>query len=284
MLIVILFIASPSYGEYFYNGQKFYNGASDGAIATWKSAGKQWAWVSQSALLIGSNETFGAGWNGDTGIPEKDDIHAYIYGQLGDVGYDGLDNDTITPTRIALKLSKLAAEPASPLAGEVYYADESNWDPSGIGIGKAYYVLYDGANWLPLWDEDGNWYINKSQAAGNVFTAAAADNLTASEMNSTITVTAEADINIPDGQCDTATGKWLIVKKVGGTHTVSVTSDDTTPDRFYLSDGTALTATAGWEIDLASADASQITLQCIVAHQWWVIGEIGTATDGGTGD
>lgn len=59
-----------------------------------------------------------------------------------------------------LDLSKLTGAPASPVAGKLYYADCTTWDPSGLGIGKAYYVVYDGASYIALFDEDGAWYVS----------------------------------------------------------------------------------------------------------------------------
>ena len=35
--------------------------------------------VARDSELIGSNEVYGSGWNGDTGLPEKDDIYDYLH-------------------------------------------------------------------------------------------------------------------------------------------------------------------------------------------------------------
>ena len=59
----------------------------------------------------------------------------------------------------ALNLNKLTSAPGTPLAGEVYYADQVTWDPSGLGAVGAYYCIYDGADYIALFDEDGGWYI-----------------------------------------------------------------------------------------------------------------------------
>jgi len=233
-----------------------------------------------TTLGMGDVETLGAGWNGDSYASAKDDIHDYIYDQLGDTGYDGLDNDTVTPTRIRLKLDKLTAEPGSLTAGDVYYADEANWDPAGIGIGIAYYVLYDGANWIPLWNEDGDFYVNKSQAAVNVIPDADGIVLTAAQMNSVIVMTGAGDVDIPENMCDSATGKWLIVKSTAA-HLNSITSNDAT-DAFVLSDGTDCGNAD--ELDLGGAAGNQATIVCIQTNKWWVVGEIGTCVDGGGAD
>ena len=64
-----------------------------------------------------------------------------------------------THTHDGLILTKQTSAPGSPVAGRPYYADGSTWDPSGLGIGKAYYVVYDGTDYIPLWDEDGDWHF-----------------------------------------------------------------------------------------------------------------------------
>ena len=58
-----------------------------------------------------------------------------------------------------LNLDKRASAPGSPVAGRPYYADGTTWDPAGLGISKAYYVIYDGADYIPLFDEDGDRYV-----------------------------------------------------------------------------------------------------------------------------
>ena len=161
------------------------------------------------------------------------------------------------------------------------------WNPCGLDVGISY--------WVTLTDDDpddvyvvyrdigGKAYFSTIQAAMKVATKAAAYDLTAADMNSIYIMTAAGDVNIPDGQCDTATGKWLTVK-TKGTFLNSITSDDTTPDKFVLSNGTVLTATAGWELDLGGAAGNQATVVCLEAHTWYVTGEIGTCVDGGAGD
>lgn len=122
--------------------------------------------------------------------------------------------------------------------------------------------------------------VSKIQAAGNVITDDDGIVLTASQMNSTILMTGAGDVDIPADQCDTATGKWLIVKS-SAAHLNSLTSNDAS-DQFILTDGTLLTA--GNEVDLAGAVASQVCVQCLAANKWYITGEIGSCSDGGAAD
>lgn len=50
--------------------------------------------------------------------------------------------------------------PASPVAGQLYCADETTWNPAGTSLGKGYCTIYDGASYILKWDEDGNDYAN----------------------------------------------------------------------------------------------------------------------------
>ncbi|MBW2003103.1 MAG: hypothetical protein JRI72_00600 [Deltaproteobacteria bacterium] len=225
------------------------------------------------------DEAYSSGWDGDTGCPQKDDVYDYLH-QI-DTDDDGsLDDEELEPILLSLKLKKLTSAPGSPVAGRIYYADGTTWDPAGLGIGKAYYVIYDGSDYIPLFDEDGDWHINKIQAAMNVITDADGITLTASQMNSIIVMTGAGDVDIPADQCDTATGIWITVKSTAA-HLNSLTSNDGS-DQFVLSDGTVLTA--GNELDLGGAAGNQVTCTCMQANKWWVTGEIGTCVDGGAAD
>jgi len=62
---------------------------------------------------IGANETYGSGWNADTGVPEKDDIYDYLH--LLDTNDDG-DIDVIDATLWALKISLSEKAAASGVA------------------------------------------------------------------------------------------------------------------------------------------------------------------------
>lgn len=67
---------------------------------------------------------------------------------------------TGTQTLPDATITKRTSAPGSPVAGTIYYADCSTWDPASLGIGKAYYVIYDGSNYIALFDEDGDWYVS----------------------------------------------------------------------------------------------------------------------------
>ena len=60
----------------------------------------------------------------------------------------------------ALGLELLTAAPASPVAGQVYYADNDTWDPSTIAGTNNYYCIYDGASYIAMWDEDGTFFFS----------------------------------------------------------------------------------------------------------------------------
>jgi hypothetical protein len=62
---------------------------------------------------IGANETYGSGWNSDTGVPEKDDVYDYLH--QFDVDDDG-DIDTIDSTYWATKLNASEKAAASGVA------------------------------------------------------------------------------------------------------------------------------------------------------------------------
>jgi hypothetical protein len=170
--------------------------------------------------------------------------------------------------------------PGTPINGALYHCAIASWNPLGRAGSIDYWVVYDSASYVGLWDDAGDFLMSTVQAAGNVITDADGIVLVASQMMSTIVMTGAGDVDIPADQCDTVTGKWLIVKSTAA-HLNSLTSNDAS-DQFVLSDGTALTA--GNELDLAGAAGSQVTVQCLQVNKWWVIGEIGTAVDGGGAD
>jgi len=68
-----------------------------------------------------------------------------------------------TLTLDALILDNLSGAPGSPATKRLYLADNDTWDPAGIGGALAYWTLYDGANWIGLFNEDGGWYIKERQ-------------------------------------------------------------------------------------------------------------------------
>ena len=232
--------------------------------------------------LADEAEAFGAGWDGDSTYSQKNDIRDWAV--LFDTDLDGdLSDESWSPSGSSLKLTKLTAEPGSLTAGDVYYADEATWDPAGIGIGVAYYVLYDGANWIPLWDEDGDWYMNKIQAKMAVTTDASGGRvIAASEMNGVIYLTDDGpfDVDIPDGQCDAAAdvGTWVTVM-TDTDDQASLTSNDAS-NHFINDDLTDFGA--GEELDI---DGNSVTVICIAAEYWKVTGWTGAQpTDGGGAD
>lgn len=109
--------------------------------------------------------------------------------------------------------------------------------------------------------------------------------LTSSEMNGIVTSTGAGDIDIPADLCDTvsATGAriWMQLQNFSGS-TVALTSNDTLDQFCYIATGAFTCLTAGNEMDLA--DDAIVTVMCSEANKWYVIGQTGTVSDGGTAD
>ena len=77
--------------------------------------------------LVASDEVLGAGWDGDNEPPTKDNVRDWAV--LFDTDLDGdLSDESWAPTRNSLNLVELTAEPTE-VAGDVYLADGSTWDP-----------------------------------------------------------------------------------------------------------------------------------------------------------
>ena len=136
-------------------------------------------------------------------------------------------------------------------------------------------VPVDGVTTAPI---SSNWAYDHSNLVP--VTSAAAIDLTVAQMNKVIVMTGAGDVNIPADQCDTATGAWIEVVSTAA-HLNSITSDDGA-DVFILIDGTELDI--GDEVDLAGAAASRVKVRCEQANKWYVVGAIGTATDGEAAD
>jgi hypothetical protein len=205
-----------------------------------------------------------------TKLSTQQSIKAYADTKLANVVED------TTPEFAYLDMTSRTSAPGTPIDGAIYKADNDTWDPITYAGVVDYWVMYDGVSYIGLWDDDGNFLISTIQAAGNVIADADGIVLTAAQMMSTIVMTGAGDVDIPADQCDSATGKWLIVKSTAA-HLNSLTSNDAS-DLFVLSDGTELDAQD--ELDLAGAAGSQVTVQCLATNKWYVIGEIGTAVDG----
>ncbi len=219
--------------------------------------------ISTGASAV-EDAAFGSGWNGDTSnSPSQNAVYDELIQYLPSLS--DTDGDC------------LSAEPGTPVTGRFYCADANNWDPAGIGGTANYLVIYDGASYIAIVDEDGQLLVNTVQAAMNIIADNDGRSIAASEMNSIIITSGAADYDIPANQCDTVTGKWITLK-VTAAVVPSLTSDDTA-DLFVLSDGTALDAQD--ELDGPGTAGSQVTVVCMAANKWYVSGEIGTWVDGG---
>jgi len=86
---------------------------------------------------------------------------AGLYSALSDVTEFVETDDTGVGVSLAtLELDKLTGAPGSPVAGQIYYADNTTWNPATLSGSAAYYAIYDGADYVALFDEDGAWYVS----------------------------------------------------------------------------------------------------------------------------
>ena len=74
--------------------------------------------------------------------------------------HDEANTWTAVQTFGELALSPLDAAPDPIVNGRVYYANNSDWDPCDVGGTVNYYLVYDGAAWVALFDEDGVWLVS----------------------------------------------------------------------------------------------------------------------------
>jgi hypothetical protein len=131
----------------------------------------------------------------------------------------------------SLNLEKLTAAPGTPVAGEIYYADHSTWDPAGLPGSVAYYCIYDGSDYIALWDEDGDMYISSIQKPAYALFSGA-----------------DAAYN------DTTTPHVLIEAELRGT---VITNCGATETRVF----TLPTYAFGWDFKVFSCNAQQMDLE-----------------------
>jgi hypothetical protein len=108
--------------------------------------------------------------------------------------FDGLyattANETFTGTHTlpSMAFTPLTEAPASPVAGTWYYADNEDlgWDPINYAGTANYWVIYDGANYIGIIDEDGVWLIESIALTPITFNESvepSTDNLTAAQLS-----------------------------------------------------------------------------------------------------
>jgi len=173
-------------------------------------------------------------------------------------------------------------EPAGLAIGDEVCADPTGWDPAGVG-GTTKYIFQVTGLGPPIEGKVIRYYngdvpINTGQISNKVYTYSSNQTLAASQMNSIVVMTGAGVVTLPDGECDTATGKWITVKSSAA----QANGLDTTgsSDQFVTSSGVAMTI--GYQLNMAGNAGSQVTVQCIQANKWWVVGEIGLCTDNGS--
>lgn len=59
-----------------------------------------------------------------------------------------------------LNFTLMTAAPGTPCDGCIYFADNDTWDPANIAGTNNYYVIYDGASYIAIFDEDGTFFIS----------------------------------------------------------------------------------------------------------------------------
>jgi len=128
----------------------------------------------------------------------------------------------------------------------------------------------------------GDWKTTGSLSSQAEFTTDAAGDITitVNAVNYGTDANLGHDADIPDGACDAAAdvGNWVVlISKLKNQY--SLTSDDAT-NMFILADNETLTAD-----DELDVDGSMVSVMCIAAEYWKVIGYIDVApTDGGPAD
>ena len=125
----------------------------------------------------------------------------------------------------------------------------------------------------------GNWKTTGSLSGQAEFTTDAAGAITIT-VNAVNYGTDTGDADIPDGACDAAAdvGNWVVLIS-SLKNQYSLTSDDAS-NIFILADNSTLTA--GDELDV---DGSMVSVMCMEADRWKVVGYIDVApTDGGPAD
>lgn len=208
-----------------------------------------------------------------------------LYDLLSDV--DNFTQGTVTETITSPwtfsygRLTAVEAALGSIATGDIFRTNPASYDPGGIGGSTNYRALKTDTGYMPLFDDAGNMFGSSTQVPIKVCGSDSNGRvLTAAELNCVWVATGAGDWDIPENQCDTATGQFLIIRATTAALT-SVTSDDAA-DQFVDSSGTAYTA--GHEIDTAGAAGNVIFVKCIEANKWHVMGEIGTCVDGDVAD
>lgn len=137
------------------------------------------SWVKTDATsapgVIVEDTAYSSGFNGDSShAPSQNAMYDYLH-QI-DTDDDGdIDNPDSNMQLGTINLSPLASAPSSPGAGQTYFADNDNWDPANISGVINYYNIYDGANYIANFDEDGALHANSFELT----------TLKASELNDT---------------------------------------------------------------------------------------------------
>ena len=112
---------------------------------------------SDATIISGTKgtNTYVAIWNADGDLVDGAGV-PYVVG-----GTDVADADVVNSLTLdLLDMAALTSAPGAPVAGVIYYADNDTWDPSTIDGTNDYYVIYDGAAYIALFDEDGTFFMS----------------------------------------------------------------------------------------------------------------------------
>ena len=196
-----------------------------------------------------------------------------------------------TTTMIGTLLDELdrpsrTAAPGTPIDGALYHADNDTWDPATYAGTVDYWVVYDGASYIALWDDDGNWLIEslgegigiQSMTPMSDTPANFLGNFTGNYLKGGVFITTAAGTAV------------LPPVTVGMNFTVIVDAAELVnfnPDATGTEDTiTIVTATLGYnketqgeQIDNGSADGAMCVFQYLAADEWLAV-----CTDDWTGE
>ena len=276
-----------------------------GNVCAWDSG----AWDSS----IGKNETYGSGWNADTGAPEKDDVYDYLH-QI-DTNDDG-DVDTIDATLWATKLNaseKAAASGVASLNGSSLVVQNpanatatptASKIPIADGSGKLdgwITTAAEGTSGISPLATDAETVTGTSDAVvttpGNITARLAAPGnigeTTPGAVYSVLQVTSHATTEAVTaatmyGNVHKITGAYVVtlpaaVVGMSGTFRASTAAafsvDCNGSDHFEMFDGTVMSA--GEKLTSSATKNEFVTIYCESANTWIVIGQNGAFTNGG---